>query len=107
MTDDLGGRIRKVREGLHITQDYLAKQANINRTAVVQIENGHRNVSAEELKKISNVFGISADELLSGDKFDLSGMKFAKAFSELDKTDQREILNLIEFKKQMKAKRNA
>ena len=107
MRDELGLRIRKAREGLHISQDYLAKRVNINRTAMVQIENGNRNVSADELSAFSEVFGISADELLNGKKFDMPQMVFARSFSELDETDQNEILNLIEFKKQMKAKRTA
>ncbi len=106
MNEELGLRIRKARESLHFSQDYLAKRVNINRTAMVQIENGNRNVSADELSAFSKVFGISADELLNGKEFDIPQMVFARSFSELDETDQNEILNLIEFKKQMKAKRS-
>ena len=104
--ESVGIRIRKAREGLHLTQDYLAKEVNINRTAMSQIENGNRKVDSEELAAFSRVLGVSADELLTGKEFEIPTNSFTRAFSELDETDQNEIMNLIEFKKQMKAKYN-
>ena len=104
--ESIGARIRKAREGLHLTQEYLAKEVNINRTAMVQIENGNRGINSMELAAFSKVLGISADELLTGKGFNMPANLFTRAFSELDETDQNEIMSLMEFKKQMKAKRN-
>ncbi|MBR3606753.1 MAG: hypothetical protein IKL51_04155 [Lachnospiraceae bacterium] len=49
---------------------------------------------------------MSADELLEGDDIELSNEELLRGFSELDDSDRQEILNLIEFKKVQKNKRN-
>ncbi len=104
MNAGVNSRIREARIGLHYSQEYVAKNVGISRTAVVEIEKGNRKVSAEELGKFSILFGISADELLSGTKTQLPIRMAARGFSELDKGDQQEILNLIEFKRMMRGK---
>lgn len=77
----------------------------MNRTAIVEIESGRRKVSANELKKFSELFQISTDELLYGKVVSMPIQMFARKFGSLDETDQQEILNLIEFKKMMKEKK--
>jgi len=46
------------------SQDYLAKELGVSRTAVSQIENGERGVSSAELKRFCEIFGVTADFLL-------------------------------------------
>lgn len=98
-------RIKAARIDLHLSQEYVAKYVQLNRNAIVEIEAGKRKVSAEELGKFSSLFNISVDELLNGKKIQMPNMIFARNFSELDESDQQEILNLIEFKKMLKEKR--
>jgi transcriptional regulator with XRE-family HTH domain len=99
----LAERLKKARNGLHLSQEFVSKQLNINRASVVQIEAGKRRVSAEELSQFSKLYGYSVDELLYGNRPEMPRTMFARGFSELDETDQNEILSLIEFKKMMKA----
>jgi len=101
----LAERLKNARTGLHLSQDYVAKQVGINRAAVALIEGGKRKVSAEELSLFSKVYGFSVDELLAGNRSELPTTIFARSFNELDEIDQREIVSLIEFKKMMKAQR--
>ena len=103
--EGLNDRLRIAREGLHLSQDYVAKQIGITRTAVVQIEAGNRKVSADELSMFAKLLGISVDELLNGKNTKKPSSIFARSFDELDEADQREILNLIEFKRMMKEQR--
>ena len=56
----------------------------------------------DELAKFSELFQISVDELMNGKAAEMPVQMFVRSFGELDEADQREILNLIEFKKQMK-----
>lgn len=105
MEEMLFTRLKNARIGLNLSQEFVAKQMKLQRTAIVKIESGDRNVSAEELAMFSNIYGISIDELVNGRDVQLPEMIFARSFSELDENDQREILNLMEFKKQMKEKR--
>lgn len=99
---ELYERIKKARTELHLSQDYVAKFLEVNRTAIVEIESGKRKVSAEELGKFSKLFQISVDELLNGKSTEMPTQMFARKFGALDESDQQEILNLIEFKRMMK-----
>lgn len=98
-------RLKKARAELHLSQDYVAKVVGVNRTAIVEIESGSRSVKSEELKKFSELFQISADELLNGRNTAMPNAVFARSFESLDENDQKEILNLIEFKKMLKERR--
>lgn len=92
-------RIRKARTDLHLSQNYVAKYIGLNRTAIVEIESGKRKVSADELGKFSELFQISADELLKGRTVETSTYSFAYRLDALSENDRREILNFIEFKR--------
>lgn len=98
----LNERLRDARKSLHLSQEYVSKVIGINRTAIVEIESGKRKVSVDELAKFSELFQISVDELMNGKATEMPVQMFARSFGELDEADQREILNLIEFKKRMK-----
>lgn len=102
---ELSERLKIIRTDLHLSQDYVAKVLGIQRSAIVQIENNNRKVSADELSKLSSLFGIPIDELIHGDEAEIPNSMFARSFSELDEIDQREIINLIKFKKMMKDQR--
>ena len=57
--------IKKLRNKLNMSQDQLAKKANIPFSTLVKIEAGYtRNPSMETLIKIADAFGISIDELV-------------------------------------------
>lgn len=97
-------RIREARTNLHLSQEYVAKYLGIGRSAVAEIESNKRNVSAQELGKLSELFLIPTDELLYGKSVSMPAQTFARSFEKLDEADQIEILNLIEFKKAMKGR---
>jgi len=61
---NLGERIKKIREKLELSQEQLAGSLKISRVSLSQIENGKREVSAEEIKKLSEIFNITSDILL-------------------------------------------
>lgn len=97
-------RIRQARTNLHLSQDYVAKNLGIGRSAVAEIESGKRKVSAEELGKLSELFLIPVEELLYGRTTPMPAQIFARGFAALDESDQAEIMNLIELKKAMKGR---
>lgn len=101
----LNERIKKARTDLHLSQEYVANFLGVNRSAIVEIEYGKRKVSAEELGKFGVLFQISTDELLYGKITSASTHMFIRKFNSLDETDQKEILNLIEFKRMMKERK--
>lgn len=98
----MNDRLKKARTDSHLSQEYVAKFLGINRSAVVEIESGKRKVSAEELGKFSELYLIPIDDLLYGKTESDTERLLIKKFNSLDEDDQKEILNLIEFKRKMK-----
>lgn len=100
----LNERIRKARTDLHLSQEYVANFLGIGRSSVAEMESGKRSVKAEELEKLSDLFLIPVEVLLKGTQTTIPSQMFARGFDQLDEADQQEILNLIEFKRAMKAR---
>lgn len=99
-------RMKELREQLHLSQGYVANYLGVSRSTVTQMENGNRKILAEEISKLSSLFGVSADALLGNDSAEAPTAVFARSFAKLSETDQAEIMNLIRFKEQIKAQRN-
>lgn len=98
-------RIKALRTQLHLSQDYVAKFLGISRSTYTQMENGNRKVLADEVAQLSNLFGVSADSLLSDVEISQPATIFARSFERLDERDQAEIMNLIRFKEQIRSQR--
>lgn len=60
----IGKRIKKIREEKGLKQDYLAKEAQINRPNISKYETGERAIPLDVLKKISTILNTSTDYLL-------------------------------------------
>ena len=103
--NELGTRLREAREYLGLTQDDVAKLVGVSRVIITNIEAGTRKVSAEELSKLSKIYGWTMEELIEGEKKEKNMPMFARAFSELSEEYQKEIINLIKFKKMYKDKK--
>ncbi|MEF2814086.1 MAG: helix-turn-helix transcriptional regulator [Oscillospiraceae bacterium] len=103
----LNERIKDLRNQAHLSQEYVAKYLGVNRATFSQMENGNRKILAEEVSKLSVLFGISVDKMLNDTDQSISqpAVMFARSFEKLSETDQAEIMNLIRFKEQMKAQR--
>ena len=101
----INDRVKSLRTQLHLSQDYVAKYLGVSRSTFTQMENGNRKILAEELSKLSVLFGISVDALLNENELSQPATVFARSFVRLDESDQAEIMNLIRFKEQMKAQR--
>jgi len=101
--EKIENRIKRFRTDLHLSQEYVANYLGINRVSYTQVENGNRNLNAEEVVKLCDLFGVSTDYLLRGDEVYTPDIAFARSFEKLDDIDKAEILNLIRFKEQIKA----
>ena len=61
----IGQRTAELRKRAGISQQRLAEMLGVSRTTITQIENGKRKVSVDELEKLSEIFNLSMDNLLS------------------------------------------
>jgi transcriptional regulator with XRE-family HTH domain len=57
----LGLRIKKYRESRGLNQEALARLLGVSRPTLSLIENGLRKVSAEEIRKLGEIFGVSVE----------------------------------------------
>jgi transcriptional regulator with XRE-family HTH domain len=64
----LGSRIKKYRESHGLNQEALAKLLGVSRPTLSLIENGARKVSADEIRKLGEIFGVSVDALFDEKK---------------------------------------
>ena len=63
----LGENIKKIRKKKNLTQDKLARLADIPYTSITKIETGViKNPSIQTAAKIARALGISLDELING-----------------------------------------
>lgn len=62
-----GEKLKKIRTDNRLTQDELAEKILVTRTAVSKWETNKGYPSIDSLKELSNLFGISIDELIADD----------------------------------------
>lgn len=66
--ENIAKRLKKLRLERKLTQDDLARQLHVTRQAVSNWETGKTVVGIEYLVKLSEIYGISADEILHGER---------------------------------------
>lgn len=61
--DELENRIKELRKRNKITQDDLAKAANVTRQTIISLENGKYNASLQLAHKLAKYFSVTIEEL--------------------------------------------
>ncbi len=62
--EQIGLILKKLREERNLTQEEVASILELGRDAIIRMEKGTRKISAEELKKLSSIYGINIDSLI-------------------------------------------
>ena len=66
----LGANIAERRKAQHFTQRDFAQMVGINRTYLIDIEHGRRNIAFDNMMKISSGLGITLSELVCNVEYD-------------------------------------
>ena len=66
ITEEVGNRIRTLRNEQGLSQEKLALKADIDRTYLAGVEIGKRNISLKSLEKIINALNVSFEEFFKG-----------------------------------------
>ena len=61
----LGEALQKARKSADLSQEALAFEAEVDRTYISQLENGHKSPTVDLLFRICPVLGLRASELLA------------------------------------------
>lgn len=78
----LGEKIKKYREEKKMTQMEVAEVLGVKPATISKYEAGALEPNIESLKKLAELFGISVDELLKEDKFDVSKINVLEVLRE-------------------------
>ena len=97
---ELGERIRKRRQERHLTQEAFAELVGVSVNTVSRIEGGQTAMSIETFKKMAQVLGVNAGELLGenilwavGEK-EIDSMVFR--IHHLKKSDQEIVIHTMD-----------
>jgi transcriptional regulator with XRE-family HTH domain len=60
----IGDFIKKMRNKMGYTQEFLAKEMGLSRPTLVEIEQNQRDLTVPEAKKLADIFNLSLDDLL-------------------------------------------
>lgn len=64
--ESFGNRVRELRNSLGISQEKFALKIDMDRTYFASVESGKRNISIENIFKISKGLEVSMAELFKG-----------------------------------------
>lgn len=94
----VGRRLRTARETLGLTQDDVASALRIQRTSVIAMEAGKRNVTALELRRLARLYRRSVQWLL-GEEEEVAAVDNAlyRATAELSDEDKEQVLRFAQF----------
>lgn len=59
----MDNRIKEYRKGKGVTQEELAKVAEVTRQTIISLENGKYNASLQLAHKIAKFFGVTIEEI--------------------------------------------
>ena len=102
--ENLGKRLKSLREKTRFTQEEIAKMLGVKRLVITNIENGTRKITAEELYFFSKIYGLSMEELYTGEDKEKRIAKFSRKFDELSIKSQKEVLDFMEFERNKEEK---
>lgn len=63
ITEDLGKRIRELRQQTGLSQEKFALKIGMDRTYFASVEAGKRNIAICNIKKIADGLGVSLSEM--------------------------------------------
>ncbi|MBQ8783540.1 MAG: helix-turn-helix transcriptional regulator [Clostridia bacterium] len=93
---EIGRRITDRRKKLGMTQEALAENADVTTQFVSYAESGKRAMRPENLLKISQALGVSADYLLTGEVIDKDLLLLSQKLEALSPSQLRIVENIID-----------
>ncbi len=101
----LARRLREAREFTNLSQQFVAEQTGIPRSAISDIERGTRRVESLELKRLAAVYRMPVDYLLGNDPppelaaagEDPTARALARATGEMDADSKEQVLRFALF----------
>ena len=99
--NDLARLLKEAREYLELSQDEVAKELGVPRTAISLMESGQRKVDALELQKLARLYQRPVG-YFTGEEITASGLPeevahLARAASKLSDQDRQQLAQFAEY----------
>jgi transcriptional regulator with XRE-family HTH domain len=93
-------RLREAREASGLSQGQAAQKMDMHRPTVTEIEAGRRKVSAQEVEKFAELYGVTVEWIVSGPT-DENGAdaRLVIAARELSKMNEKDLDRLMKMLK--------
>ena len=65
----IGSRIKLLRNKNYLSQEKLAFNSGLDRTYISSVENGNRNISIENIRKITEALSVTIKDFFNDDCF--------------------------------------
>ncbi len=85
---NIGERITQLRKQLNLSQDELAKKAEVSRTIIGNYERNTNTPSIEVLIKLAKVFNVSVDFIIGEGELSTFDKDLLKRIEDIEKLDQ-------------------
>ena len=94
-------RLREAREAAGLSQGQVAKKLELHRPTISEIEAGRRKVSAEEVEKFANLYGVSVEWVVSGpsseEGVDARMLMAARELSKMSAIDLARLMKMLKM----------
>lgn len=96
--EELGSRLREIREYLNLSQQDVASGTSIPRSAISDIERGQRKVDSLELRRFAKLYRLPVSYLLGEELTEVEAVSvLARAVTDLTDQDRKEVFRFAEF----------
>lgn len=96
--EQLGRRLKELREYLGLSQQLVTDSTGIPRSAVSEIERGNRRVDSLELRKLAKVYRTTVSRLLGEEPGHTPAYEaLGRAIAGMSEHDQAEVLRFAEY----------
>ena len=94
---ELADRLKELRQKRGWSKDELAKKANIEESAINNMELGRRRIYASDLKALSDAFGINMNDFFEVEKIlDLQQTKLVEIYQKLNEPSKKILMRTAE-----------
>lgn len=98
MRDAIAGRLRTARETMGLSQGQAAGRLDMHRPTISEIEAGRRRVSAEEIVRFAELYGVDAKWIMEGSSSDVKDSdKIILAARQLSKLKDKDLDRLMKL----------
>ncbi|WP_410881669.1 helix-turn-helix domain-containing protein [Myroides sp. DW712] len=100
----IGRIVKKIREDKGLMQKEVSSFLNIGNSNYNKLENGHRELSVDELQKLSKLFNLTADQILNYENIipeevtleDKPDFEKLHLINQLDEEDRQTVFKIID-----------